>query len=186
MQTLGYLLIGTLVFSGLITIACVITLGNPVVQNPSPKLKRLGIAGLGSLFLQFCLGALLRDTHNGLACPNFPNCLDQFFPIPFTFWTAIAFFHRWLGVLMLGLFLHLAVEAARTTPSLARPTRQAFALSVAQVFLGIGNVMGGLSSESRIIHAGVGYALWGILFYVTIRSGGCLKYIEAIRQFKWN
>lgn len=160
------------IFSGLILGACVSTWGNPIAPNPSAKVLRLATAGLGGLFVQVCLGSFVRHSHSGLACPNFPLCLTSFFPIPFTFETNLAFFHRWWGVLMIGLFAHLAIAAAKQMPSVAGPSRRAFGLAVAQVFIGVGTVMSGLNPESRTIHAAIGYALWGILFYILIRSGG--------------
>jgi len=168
----GLLIVTTLLFSGLIAMSCVITWKNPVVKNPAPKVRRLALAGLGGLFVQFCLGSFVRTTHSGLACPNFPVCLESFFPIPFTFETGIAFFHRWWGVLLLGLFFHLAITTAKQLPILAGPARRALGLSVAQVFLGVGTVLSGLSTHSRAFHAAVGYALWGILFFIAVRVGG--------------
>jgi heme a synthase len=167
-----HLIIATLVFSGLITVACVTTWKDPVIVNANPKISRLAIAGLMGLLVQFAMGALVRHTHSGLACPNFPHCLEGFFPIPATFGSHLAFFHRWWGVLLLGVFVHLAVVAAKTTPALSRPARRALGLAVAQVILGIGTVLSGLNTESRAIHAAVGYALWGVLFFITLRSGG--------------
>ncbi|MEO5968635.1 MAG: COX15/CtaA family protein [Bdellovibrionia bacterium] len=161
-----------LIFSTLIAFACAITWTNPIVENAPAKIKRLALAGLGGLLIQFALGSEVRQLNAGAACPNFPACLDSFFPIPFTYATAIAFAHRWWGFLLLGHFFHLALAAARTSPPLAGPTRRVFALSVAQVFLGIGTVLSGLNAHSRIFHAAVGYALWGTLFFVVIRAGG--------------
>ena len=72
---------------------------------------------------------------------------------------------------MLGLFFHLALVTSRFNPSLARPARRVFSLAVGQVFLGIGTVLSGLNTESRAIHAAVGYAIWGVVFYLAVRSG---------------
>ena len=166
-----HLLIATLVFSGLITIACVTTWGNPVVKGVSPKVRRLSCAAIIGLFVQLALGGVVRHTHAGLACPSFPNCADGFFPDPLILETAVAFIHRWWGVLMIGVFVQLALAAAKTSAPLARPSRQALGLAVAQILLGIGTVMGRLNSHSRATHAAVGYALWGILFYVALRAG---------------
>jgi len=166
-----HLLIATFVFSGLITVACVTTWNNPVIEPASPKIQRLAVAGLGALLVQFVLGALVRHNHSGLACPNFPGCLDGFLPIPLNFETAIAFTHRWWGFLMLGLFGHLSFAAPKLSPRLTPLTRQLFALSIAQVILGIGTVLSGLHTHSRAIHAALGYALWGILFFTAIRAG---------------
>jgi heme a synthase len=171
-----HLLIAAIVFGGLIAVACVVTWKDPEVEKSSPKLRRLAVAGLIGLIIQLCLGALVRHTHSGLACPNFPNCLTGFFPLPFGLETALAFLHRWWGVLMLGLFFHLAMTATRQTPALGRSARRIFSLSVAQVILGVGTVMSGLQVETRAIHAAIGYALWGLLFFVAIRAGS-LKWL---------
>ncbi len=167
-----HLMVATLVFSGLILVACVATWENPVISNPSPKVKRLALSGLVALLIQFALGALVRHSHSGLACPNFPNCLSGFFPAPWTYENSLAFIHRWWGVMMIGVFFHLATATPRHAPELARAARSAFGISIAQVLLGIGTVMSGLNTHSRATHAAVGYALWGILFYITVRAGG--------------
>jgi heme A synthase len=161
-----------LVFSLLIAFASVSTWGNPVLENSPPKIKRLALAGLIGLVLQMALGSEVRQSAAGMACPGFPNCLETFFPIPFTYETAMAFTHRWWGFLLLGVFFQLAFAAAKTSPALAGPARRAFALSVAQVFLGIGTVLSGLNAHSRVLHAAVGYALWGTVFFIVIRAGG--------------
>lgn len=166
-----HLIVATLVWSGLIVVACVTTWSIPVVKNVPPKVRRLSVAGLMGLLVQFYLGGMVRHTHNGLACPHFPNCLDQFLPIPSTFGTHLAFTHRWWGVLLLGIFVHLALVTAKTAPQLARVTRITLGVAIVQVILGIGTVMSHLNTESRAIHAAVGYALWGFLFYVSIRAG---------------
>ncbi len=134
----------------------------------SPKLKRLAGAGLGALLVQYILGALSRTYHAGLACPNFPSCSDGFFPSNFE--GTLAFLHRWWGVLMLGLFIHLSIAALKSGPELLRSARRTSSLAVAQVFLGIGVVMTQLHPDSRLCHVAVGYALWGILLYIRVRT----------------
>lgn len=166
-----HLVIATLVFSGLIAVACVMNWDNPVVSPASPKIKRLAVAGLAALLIQFILGALVRHTHSGLACPNFPGCLDGFLPIPFTLETFLTFTHRWWGILMVGVFAHLTFAAPKLSPKLAGATRQLLPLSLVQIILGVGTVMSGMHTHTRATHAAVGYLLWGILFYVGIRSG---------------
>ena len=167
-----FLMVALLVFSSLIAVSTVFNFGKPVDSNTPAKIKRLALAGLFGLVVQFVLGSQMRHLGAGLACPNFPNCLEGFLPSPWNYETAIAFAHRWWGFLLLGHFFHLAFAAAKTAPELASPTRRAFALSVAQVFLGIGTVLSGLNADSRVLHAAVGYALWGTLVYVVIRAGG--------------
>lgn len=166
-----HLIIASLVFGGLITVACVMTWGDPVVTPSAPKIKRLAVAGLVALLIQFTLGGILRHGHAGLACPNFPACLDGFLPIPLTVETALAFVHRWWGMLMLGVFAHLTFATPKLSPKLAGAARQLLPLCVVQIILGIGTVMSGLNAHSKATHAGVGYLLWGVLFYIAVRAG---------------
>jgi heme A synthase len=165
------LVLGIAAWSLTITLACHQTWPNSSLIILAPKLKRLSLAGLGALVLQFGLGALSRLDHAGLACPSFPLCSDAGF-LPFNFESGIAFAHRWWGILMLGLFGHLSLAAIRTAPTLMATARRSFALSVAQVLLGVGAVMTQLKSDSRIAHVAVGYALWGFLIYLGVRTGG--------------
>src|SRR5581483_3930283 len=102
----------------------------------------------------------------------FPNCLDSFWPAPLHFETLVAFTHRCWGFVLLGVFVHLATAAPRLSPELGRAARVALMVAVVQVMLGIGTVLTGLNTHSRATHAAVGYALWGILFFIALRSGG--------------
>src|SRR5580693_6314638 len=82
--------------------------------------------------------------------------------------------HRRLGVLLLGLFVHLTVAAARAAPAapgLAVATRLRAALAVIQVSLGIATVLLQLAPVARGAHAAVGYALWATLVWVSVRAG---------------
>jgi len=184
-----HFLFASLVFSGLIVIACTVTWGFPVVQNlPSnaqgngqSKIQRLAIFGLGGVAVQLLLGALVRHTHAGLSCPNFPACGTNFLPDLFTFKSTLAFMHRWWGVLILGLFFHLAMAARGTGLTVARLAAAAFALSLTQILLGIVTVMGGLNVEARALHAAVAYTLWGILLSIAVRAGA-LKFNTAARE----
>jgi heme A synthase len=177
-----HFLLATLVFSGLIVIACAVTWTDPVVRDiarngdttegkTQGKIKRLAVAGLGAVGVQLLLGAIVRHTHAGLACPGFPGCGPGFFPSVFTFETSLAWVHRWWGVLTLGLFFHLALTTSRVASSLAKPAGSALVLSLMAILLGIGSVVGGLSMEFRALHAGVAYLLWGILLSIAIRAG---------------
>jgi heme A synthase len=167
-----HLIVATIVLSGLITVASVMTWGTPVVRQPSDKVRRLAVAGLGAMLVQLALGAVVRHSHSGLACPNFPGCLESFLPIPLTLGTMIAFAHRWWGFILLGVFGHLAGAARKQSPELKTAARIALALSLIQVSLGIGTVLSALRTDARATHAACGYALWAVLFYIALRSGG--------------
>ena len=144
-----------------------------LILSPIPaKLIRLIRAGLLAVLLQISLGFASSQLHAGLACPSLPGCTESsFLPNPITLLNGIAFAHRVWGVLLIGLFAHIALITAKNTPSIAGPARNLFGLSMAQILLGVGVIMSHLDPGSRLIHSAIGYALWGILFYLAIRTG---------------
>ncbi|HKZ07023.1 MAG TPA: COX15/CtaA family protein, partial [Methylomirabilota bacterium] len=118
------------ILAGLLTIAA----GPPErVEAPEPRLGRLARAGLVALLIQLALGGYVRHTGAGLACPDFPLCSGDVLPgagPPLVHWI-----HRWLGVLLLGFFLHVAVASRRT--ALAGVGAALGVVALAQVALGI-------------------------------------------------
>lgn len=166
-----HLIIATLVFSGLITVAAVSTWGTPAVLGETAKVRRLALAGLGAMIVQIALGGLVRHSHFGLSCSQFPNCLDSFLPIPLNPGTLLAFAHRWWGVIMLGVFVHLTVASGRVSTALGNLSKAAAGIAIVQVILGVTTVLTGLHTHTRATHAAVGYALWGVMFLLAIRAG---------------
>lgn len=127
------------------------------------RVRRLARAGLAVLLVQLALGGYVRHAGAGLACPDFPLCSGDLLPsgwLPTVHWV-----HRWLGVLLLGVFVHLAI-AARTTV-----TRLVAALAVLQVSLGVATVLLQLTPAVRATHAAVGYALWATLVWASVQAG---------------
>jgi heme A synthase len=123
--------------------------------------------GLPALLVQLALGGYVRHTGAGLACPDFPLCSGDLLPAagpPLIHWI-----HRWLGVALLGLFLHAAM-ASRRTP-LAGVGAALGTLAMLQVALGIAAVLMRLPVPVRAAHAAGGYALWGVLVWIGLRSG---------------
>jgi heme A synthase len=76
--------------------------------------------------------------------------------------------HRWLGVLLLGFFLHLARASRRG--ALAGVGAVVAGLAVAQVSLGILAVLLRLPIAVRATHAVVAYALWALLVWIAVRA----------------
>jgi len=130
------------------------------------RLKRLAMAGLAALLLQLAIGGYVRHAGAGLACPDFPLCSGRL--LPHGWESAVHWIHRWLGVVLLGLFAHLALAARRT--ALARPAAVAAGLAVLQVALGIMAVVGGLAVPLRAAHAVGAYALWGVLVWLSVHA----------------
>ena len=160
----AHLVNALLILAGLIILAEG-TRAHPAVPA---RLKRLAMAGLAALLLQLALGGYVRHAGAGLACPDFPLCSGSLLP---HHWESGAhWIHRWLGVVLLGLFVHLALAARRT--ALARPAAAAAVLAVLQVALGIMAVLGGLAVPLRAAHAVVAYALWGVLVWLSAHAGG--------------
>ena len=143
-------------------------LGSPsAAPRQATALTRLARVGLPVLLAQLALGGYVRHTGAGLACPDFPLCSGELLPAvgaPLIHWI-----HRWLGILLLGLFLHVAM-ASRRTP-LAGVGAALGALAVLQVTLGVAAVLMRLPVPVRAAHAAGGYALWGLLVWLALRSG---------------
>jgi heme a synthase len=131
------------------------------------KITRLVRAGLAVLLVQLALGGYVRHAGAGLACPDFPLCGGAIFPahaLGMVHWT-----HRWLGIVLLGLFVHIAIAARgrRLGPGASITA----ALACVQVALGVSAVLLRLDPPIRALHATVGYALWGTLVVLGVRAG---------------
>ena len=160
----AHLVNALLILAGLIVLAR--GLGSSGAGEPAAgrdRLRRLARVGLVVLLVQLALGGYVRHSGAGLACPDFPLCSGDILPgqwLAFVHWV-----HRWLGVLLLGLFMHLA-GAGRT-----RAARLVAALAVLQVALGIAAVLLQLTPVVRAAHAAVGYSLWAALVWLNVEAG---------------
>lgn len=158
-----HLLTALTVLAGLITICAV----PDAPVSPEPRLARFATVGLAVLLVQLALGGYVRHSGAGLACPDFPLCSGDVFPGHWLGW--MHWLHRWLGVVLLGFFFHLA-RASRRTP-LAGVSALVAGLAVAQVTLGILAVLLRLPIAVRATHAVVAYALWALLVWMVVRAG---------------
>jgi heme a synthase len=131
------------------------------------RMGRLAVAGLAVLLVQMALGGYVRHASAGLACPDFPLCSGSL--LPHHWESAVHWIHRWLGVLLLGVFVHLAMAARRTPLGLV--AMSAAALATLQVALGIAAVLSGLAVPLRALHAVVAYLLWATLVWISVRAG---------------
>jgi heme A synthase len=160
----AHLINALLILGGLILLARGLQAGAPArAGTRDDRLRRLARVGLIVLLVQLALGGYVRHSGAGLACPDFPLCSGDLLP---TQWLAgVHWVHRWLGVLLLGLFIHVAVTG-RTAA-----TRLVAALAVLQVALGIATVLLQLTPVVRAAHAAVGYSIWAVLVWVSVEAG---------------
>jgi heme A synthase len=159
----AHLVNALLILAGLIVLA---EGSRPPAVVPA-KVGRLAVAGLAALLLQLALGGYVRHAGAGLACPDFPLCSGSL--LPYHWESAVHWIHRWLGVLLLGVFVHLAMAARRT--ALGGVAAAAVALAFVQVGLGIAAVLTGLAVPLRATHAVVAYLLWATLVWISVRTG---------------
>jgi heme A synthase len=160
----AHLVNALLILAGLIVLARGLRPAAPArARTDDDRLRRLARVGLIVLLVQLALGGYVRHSGAGLACPDFPLCSGDLLP---TQWLAgVHWVHRWLGVLLLGLFIHVAVTG-RTAAA-----RLVAALAVLQVALGIATVLLQLTPVVRAAHAAVGYSLWAVLVWVSVEAG---------------
>lgn len=160
----AHLVNALLILAGLIVLARGLApAGSGAPAAGHERLRRLVRVGLIVLLVQLALGGYVRHSGAGLACPDFPLCSGDLLPAQWL--PAVHWVHRWLGVLLLGLFVHLAV-AGRTTA-----TRLVAALALLQVGLGIATVFLQLAPVVRAAHAAVGYSLWAVLVWAGVQAG---------------
>ena len=110
------------------------------------------------LVAQMALGGLVASRHAGLACPEWPACRDGLW---FPGWegpVGLHLLHRANGyALVLG--LAAAAQAGRRAPALRRVTRLALLLGLAQVAVGVANVLLDLRVEVTGLHSALAAAL---------------------------
>ncbi len=107
-------------------------------ESSSRALRRAAVMAIALAFAQSLVGALVRHTDAGVACPDVPLCLGQWIP-PMTHpLVALHFFHRTLGVVLMGAVLwvgHLAYWRWRSRAARLLGLGAA-SVVVAQVLLG--------------------------------------------------
>ena len=132
--------------------------GDPPALPVSPAARSwLWIATL-LLALQIVLGGLVSSSFVGMACPEWPACLNgEWFPA-IGGNVALHLLHRTNGYLVLAALLG-AVLASRGQPGVAGAARAALAIALAQVVVGIANVLLALPVEITGLHSALAAAL---------------------------
>ncbi len=128
---------------------------------PAARGARIAVA-LAAVFLAFqvALGGLVSSRYAGLACPDWPSCYQgEWFPIwGFESPVGLQVHHRANAYLLATLILAAAWLARRAGP-LARRTQLAAGLVLAQIAVGVANVLLALRVEVTALHTALAAAL---------------------------
>ncbi len=113
----------------------------------------------GALLVQMTLGGLTSSQYAGLACPDWPACFDgEWFP-ELQGLVGLHLVHRWNALVVLAAYAVLFL-VARKDPGLSRLGGALLALVVAQIALGVANVLGRLPVEVTALHSACAAALF--------------------------
>ncbi len=110
------------------------------------------------LALQIVLGGLVASRFAGLACPEWPTCNGGVWFPSFRGTVGIHLLHRLNGYALL-LALGAAALTSRRLPGLQRLTVAALGLGLAQVVVGVANVLLGIPIELTSLHSALAAAL---------------------------
>lgn len=131
--------------------------GTPT-RTPLPAAVRTwGVIVSVLLAAQIVLGGLVSSSFAGMACPEWPACINgEWFPAIGGL-VSLHLLHRTNGYLVLAALLALAMSSRGTRA--AGPTAWAAALGVGQVAVGVANVLWGLPVEVTGLHSALAAAL---------------------------
>lgn len=128
-------------------------------------LRKIAVAAALLVFTQSIVGAVVRHTDAGMACPDIPLCLGQWIP-PLSYpMVALHFGHRMLGVVVLATALwvgHIAFWHGKN-PGIARLGVAAALVAMAQVLLGFLSVYFRLAVEPVSLHTLLAAVLLALL-----------------------
>jgi cytochrome c oxidase assembly protein subunit 15 len=121
--------------------------------------ERAAVSLAGALlFVQVVLGGLVSSNYAGLVCPDWPTCMNgEFFPT----WSGIQglhVFHRIIGYCVV-LAIGTAALLGRNQPRIRRWLTVAALFAVAQVGVGVANVLLRLPVEVTAMHSALAAGL---------------------------
>jgi cytochrome c oxidase assembly protein subunit 15 len=126
--------------------------GAPVAAGAAPAARAAIAAAAGLAVLQIALGGLVSSSYAGMACPEWPRCNGGLW---FPSWrgnVGLHLAHRWNAYLLLAA-LAAAAFAARSAPRAGRLAALALALGLAQVAVGVANVLLAIPVEVTALHS---------------------------------
>lgn len=127
-------------------------------------------------YLLLLSGSLVTRTGASLVCPAFPHCGLPVIPDNLVSMVTIQMVHRIaaltiaISIILVLLFL---LRASRQDPGLRRMGWTLAGLLVAQILLGMGNVLLTLPMWTRVLHLGTGATIWAfmVILWVMVTRG---------------
>ena len=134
-----------------------------------PGLLLASLAATLLVYAQAVLGGVVGSSHAGLACPDWPTCQGQWLP-PLQGLVGLHMAHR-LGGYAAALMVMVAALASRAAPDprVRQGARLASWLVVAQVALGVANVLLETPIWVTALHIATATALLGLLLVTALR-----------------
>jgi len=141
----------------------------PVRPNVAAGLRKWGGVVAALVFVQSVLGALVRHTDAGMACPDAPLCLGRVIPPLDNHLIVLHFLHRVLAVIAASAVIALATWSMRAgAPGVVRSWASwAAVLVLIQIALGFISVLTGLAVVPVSLHTLVAASTLAILVHVT-------------------
>lgn len=145
-------------------------------QNPITGLgaiTRLGWIGVGAIYTQLILGAVMRHMKAGLAIPDFPLAFGKIIPPILNEYVAIHFSHR-VGALVVTVLLSALIlmifTIARSERRLAVPALLLGGLVAFQIALGAHVIWLARAPVTTTLHVLNGAAVLGLTLVITMRT----------------
>lgn len=144
------------------------TLGRagPAVNSTVRGLVTLALALLAA---QVVLGGMVSSLYAGLACPDWPSCIEGHWFPGFEGALGVHLAHRWNAWLLVAT-LAGAAALGRSAPRLGRLCGLALVVGLAQAAVGIANVLLRLPVEVTGAHSGLAAALIILVALATFES----------------
>lgn len=150
-------------------------------ENKTPKFSISGPAGIFFvlsilIIIQAVLGAYVRHSASGLACPDFPTCLGFWVPPAISGPVLNHYSHRILAYFIFVVFLILLVISQKNRNyETARPyLKAAFLFIVIQIALGALVVLSKLTFYVTAIHLSIGLVILSLTLFIWF------KYLDKV------
>ncbi len=154
LQLLAYWSVTLHLLTGNLFLLCLLGIANVLDPRPlqaPPATRQWALALSGMWFLQMALGGLVSSNYAGLACTEWPTCNGGVWAPVLNGIVGLQLAHRAGAYVLFGLAAAFAVSARGT--SAAGSARLVFGIVLAQVGLGVANVLLALPVEIAVLHS---------------------------------